>query len=383
MFLTILIFVLVLGLLIFVHELGHFLTARRNGIMAHEFGFGFPPRIVGVVKDDTTGRYRVVLGNQHVDGAHTVYSLNWIPLGGFVRIKGEDQSHADEPDSFAGKSAWIRFKVLAAGVGMNFLLAWVLFSIVLTLGFPQALDPKEAKQYPVTSVQISRVAKGSPAETMGLLPGDILLFIAEKPVTNLSMVSETISSKRGEQVAFVVERGTAHLSLSGTPRLEAPAGQGALGIEFSETAVVAYPWYAAIWQGLLRTFNLTVAILVVLGTLIAGIFTGFSGSLDVAGPIGIVLVTKQMSELGFVYLLQFAAVLSINLGIINALPIPALDGGRMLFVLIEKLRGRAVSRETEGKVHQIGFVILLMLMVAITIHDLLQFNLFEIVTRWF
>src|SRR3989338_3651777 len=143
---TIFIFLILLGLLIFVHELGHFLVAKWNGIKSHEFGFGFPPRLVGVVKNDATGRYKVIWGNRDVKSPHTVYSLNWLPLGGFVKIKGED-GHSQDPDSFAGKSAWIRTKVLGAGVAMNFIFAWLLISIVFTLGLPQPIDPSQRAQY--------------------------------------------------------------------------------------------------------------------------------------------------------------------------------------------------------------------------------------------
>lgn len=383
MLMTILIFVLVLGLLVFVHELGHFITARRNGIKADEFGFGFPPRIAGFVWDESLGRHRLVWGNRHVHSPHTVYSINWIPLGGFVKIKGEDMASAGEPDSFAGKSAWTRLKVLGAGVVMNFLLAWLLFAVVLTLGFPQQISETDRGKYPTTDVQILQVAKDSPAESMGLQDGDVVLAIDSAAVTNLSMVSESIQAKKGQSIAITIRRGESERVLTGVPRLLSPEGEGALGIRFSETAIVSYPWYEALLRGLIHTYEFTVEILVVFGTMIGSLFTGVKTTMDVTGPVGIVYLTKQMSELGLVYILQFAAVLSINLGIINALPIPALDGGRMLFVLIEKLKGSPVSRETEGTIHQIGFVLLLLLMVLITFHDFLQFDLWQKFLRVF
>ncbi|MEP7162892.1 MAG: RIP metalloprotease RseP [Candidatus Moraniibacteriota bacterium] len=375
--LTILIFVLILGLLVFVHELGHFITARRNGIKADEFGFGFPPRLVGFVKEETTGKYKIIWGNQHVESPQTVYSINWIPLGGFVRIKGEDPTgeEAHDPDSFAGKSAWVRLKVLGAGVVMNFLLAWLLFSVVLTIGFPQQVSPAERSKFSKTDVQILQVVKGSPAETMGLQPGDLLLKLDTQEVANLEMVSQYINGHAGEKISLTVTRGGTISTLSGVPRKNHPEGEGPLGISFSETAVVSYPWYLALWEGLRHTYGFTIEILTVFGTMIAGLFTGTKAQLDVAGPVGIIYLTKQMSELGFVYLIQFAAVLSINLGIINALPIPALDGGRMLFVIIEKLKGSPVSRKVEGYIHQFGFIALLLLMVIVTFHDLWQFNI--------
>lgn len=372
---TIFIFAIVLGLLVFIHEMGHFLTARRNGIKADEFGFGFPPRIVGAVKDRETGRYKIVWGNQNIESEETVYSFNWIPLGGFVRIKGEDMHHSHDEDSFASKGAWVRIKVLGAGVVMNFLLAWFLFAVVLTLGFPQQINPQERALYPKTDVQILQVVKGSPAESMGLQPGDLLLSIDGKTVTNLEMVSASIGAKKGQLVTLKVERGGRENELTGTPRVMFPEGEGALGISFSETAMVSYPWYESIVRGLIHTYEFTLEILKVFGNMLWNFITGQKVAVDIAGPVGIIYMTKQMSELGLVYILQFAAILSINLAIINALPIPALDGGRILFVLIEKLKGSPVSQKTEGYFHQVGFLLLLLLMVFVTLHDVLQFDL--------
>lgn len=375
--LTILIFIILLGLLVFVHELGHFLTARRHGIKADEFGFGFPPRLIGVVKDDTTGRYRIIWGNRNVQSPHTVYSFNWLPLGGFVKIKGEDgRNH--EPDSFGGKSAWIRVKVLGAGVFMNLLFAWLLISIVFTLGLPQPIDPSERALYPDAKIQILAVQKGTPAEMMGLSLGDEILMIAGEQITSLQQVSDTIAAYKGKTLEINISRLGQDMTLSGVPRTDYPATEGSLGISFSETAVIAYPWYESIYRGAIATYDITLAILAAFGKIIAGLFGAQTGPpIDVAGPVGIVYLTKQMSDLGLAYLLQFAALLSINLAIINILPIPALDGGRILFILIEKLKGSPVSQKVEGMIHQIGFALLLLLMIFITVRDFSQFKILE------
>lgn len=381
--LTILIFVVLLGLLVFVHELGHFLTAIRNGIRVDEFGFGFPPRILGIVKDETTGKYRFVWGSKEMPSGKTVYSLNWIPLGGFVKIAGEDGHDTSDPESFAGKSAWVRIKVLGAGVAMNFLFAWFLISIVLMLGLPQPIDPSEHGKYPDARIQILSIGKGTPAEAMGLSMGDAILSLNGKRMTSLEQVSEEIKSHKGQQITVEVDRFGKMLTLSGTPRTEYPENEGALGISFSETAVVSYPWYEAIYQGGITTYNITMAIFEAFGKMIASLFGAEKTALDVTGPVGIVYLTKQMSDLGLPYLLQFAALLSINLGIINILPIPALDGGRILFILIEKLKGSPVSRRVEGMIHQIGFVLLLLLMLLVTVRDFAQFDILGKITRLF
>mgnify|MGYP001578362740 CR=1 FL=1 len=381
--LTILIFIILLGLLVFVHELGHFVMARRNGIKADEFGFGFPPRLVGVVKDDATGRYRIVWGNRDIQSPHTVYSFNWLPLGGFVKIKGEDGRNHD-PDSFGGKSAWIRVKVLGAGVAMNFLFAWLLISVVFTLGLPQPIDPSERAAHPDAKIQILAVQKGTPAEMMGLSLGDEILAIAGEKITSLKQVSDTIAGSKGKNLEMTISRLGAEMTLSGVPRTQYPATEGSLGISFSETAVISYPWYESIYRGAIATYNITIAILAAFGNIIAGLFGAGTGApVDVTGPVGIVYLTKQMSDLGIAYLLQFAALLSINLAIINILPIPALDGGRILFILIEKLKGSPVSRQAEGMVHQIGFILLLLLMLFITVRDFSTFKILEKIGGFF
>lgn len=380
--LTILIFVVLLGLLVFVHELGHFLTAIKSGIRVDEFGFGFPPRILGIVKNEA-GKYQLVWGNKEMPEGKTVYSLNWIPLGGFVKIAGEDGHDTSDPTSFGSKSAWVRIRVLAAGVAMNFLFAWFLISIVLMLGLPQPIEPSERGQYPNARIQILSIGKGTPAEAMGLSMGDAVVALNGEKVTTLEQVSEGIKSHKGQTIVMEVDRFGKMLTLTGTPRTEYPENEGALGIAFSETAVVSYPWYQAIYQGAITTYNITMAIFEAFGKMIASLFGAEKTALDVTGPVGIVYLTKQMSDLGLPYLLQFAALLSINLGIINILPIPALDGGRILFILIEKLKGSPVSRKVEGMIHQVGFVLLLLLMLLVTVRDFAQFDILGKISRIF
>ena len=382
-FLTILLFLLLLGVLVFVHEMGHFLTAVRNGIKAEEFGFGFPPRLVGVVKDDQTGKWKVIWGGNHVHGKNTVYSFNWIPFGGFVRIKGEDQNATVEPDSFAGKPAWTRIKVLGAGVFMNFVLAWVLLSTVLLLGFPQPVTEENRDRAGKVDIQILSVAKGSPAESMGIKPGDRVLAVDGVAMTDLKQVQDAIRAKRGMQVSLELDRFGKEMVLSGVPRSEAPEKEGALGISFAETAVIRYSWYEAPIRGAQATYHTTGAILSALGGIVKHLFVGEKESVDVAGPVGIVVMTKQMSDLGLPYLLQFAAILSINLGIFNILPFPGLDGGRILFILIEKLKGSPVKEAVEQWSHTIGFLLLLLLMVLVTIKDVSQFGILEKIGRIF
>ncbi len=379
MLLTLVVFMCVLGLLVLVHELGHFLVARRNGIKADEFGFGFPPRLVGIVKNDATGKYDMVWGDKRVESPHTIYSLNWIPLGGFVKIKGEEGGHASESDSFAVQPAWIRVKVLAAGVVMNFLLAWVLIALVYMVGLPQPIDPSERGKYPDQSVQILEVKPETPAAAMGLRPLDAITAVNGRAVSTTEETTDQIIAKKGQEMTMTIRRGDSLLTLTGTPRLEYPKTEGALGISLAETALVKYVWYEAIIEGAKTTVKVTGTILAYLGKMIGSLF-GVTEKvpLDVTGPVGIVYLTKQMTEMGLSYLLWFGALLSINLGVFNILPIPALDGGRIFFILIEKVRrGRPVSPELEGRVHQIGFMLLLGIMLLVTLRDVSNFQILD------
>lgn len=387
-----LIFILILGVLIFVHELGHFVVARRNGIKAEEFGFGFPPRIFGVqkvYKEKGRGKWRFIWGMRDGDDENekedkkeisqkklwvgTIYSINWIPLGGFVKIKGENRDSHD-PDSFSTKGAWTRIKVLAAGVVMNFFLAWFLISLGFMVGAPEPVDSSQ-KAVPGSKIQISEVLEDSPAQLAGLKVGDEILknqTSASGQLTNFSNVSDVqdyINSQKGQEIILKVKRGGEFLDLRAIPRKETPAGQGPLGVALSETALVRYPWYQAFWNGLVETGKIISMIFVSLFVILKNIFSGQGAGADITGPVGIAILTKSVAGMGLVYVLQFAALLSINLGIINILPIPALDGGRILFVLIEKLRGYPISQKTESAFHTVGFALLILLMILVTFKD--------------
>lgn len=375
MLLTIIVFILILGVLIFVHEFGHFMTARRNGIKADEFGFGFPPRIFGFYKNENTGKYEFVPGSKEIVSKNTVYSLNWIPVGGFVKIKGEDGEGKSESDSFASKSAWKRTKVLAAGVMMNFVLAWILISIGFMIGAPQlASGPSNSAD---SKIQISNIVAGSPATVAGLQVGDEVLKTQTAPdgqvvrLTGVTSLQKYIDANKGRQLNLAIQRGSQTLDIKVMPRVNPPKGQGALGVELAETTIVSFPWYKAIWMGLTTTLNLIWLILVALWGIIVSLFSGKGVGADVGGPVYIYKMTGQVAAMGLVYILQFAALLSINLGIINILPIPALDGGRILFIIIEKIKGHPVSQKVEQAFHTVGFALLIILLVLISFHDVM------------
>lgn len=367
---TAIIFIVILGVLVFVHELGHFVTARRNGVKADEFGFGFPPRLGGFFRDEKTGKYKFIWGNRDIESKNTIYSINWIPLGGFVKIKGADTIELGE-GSFAEKKAWPRIKILAAGVIMNFIFAWLLIALALMIGSPETIN--DNVNAPDAKIQITEVSVGSPAMQAGIKIGDeILNDNPQVALGNIADVKNYIKTNNGTEISFNVLRGKEIIAIKVVPRENAPDQQGAIGVGLARTMLVKYPVHQALWNGAIAVFNLTLMILLALGGIIMSLFSGHGVGAEVSGPIGIAILTKQVATLGFVYILQFAAMLSINLGIINILPIPALDGGRILFILIEKIKGSPVTQKTEQMFHTVGFMLLILLMVVVTLRDVLK-----------
>ena len=358
MIIAIITFIIVLGLLVFVHELGHFMTARRFGIKVEEFGFGFPPRIWGIQKGET------------------LYSINWIPLGGFVKIHGEQGEDKQSSESFAGKPAWKRIAVLSAGVLMNFAFAFLLYTVGFTIGLPQTLSDEDAVQMRLASapVVISQIMDDSPAARAGLKVGDQISSVESIAVNSIAQAQEALRQRKDQPTKLAIQRGAAVLDLSITPQQLAGTDHPIIGVGLSRVGIVRYPVWEAIWRGLQATVSMIIAILLAFWGLLRNLFSTGSVGSDVAGPIGVAVMTNQVVNLGWAYVITFAAALSINLGIINILPIPALDGGRVLFVIIEKIKGSAVNEKVEGTIHNIGFGLLLLLMAVVTFHDVLRYG---------
>jgi regulator of sigma E protease len=339
-----------LAVLILSHEFGHFIVAKKSGIRVDEFAFGFPPRLFKFKKGET------------------VYSFNLIPFGGFVKIHGEEGQEKDDLRSFASKPALVRALVISAGVIFNLILAWFLISIGFMTGLATSASsaPSYAKIKDI-KIAIIQIASNSPAELAGLRPGDELLGFA-----TISEIQDFINSHKGKEIEIKYKRGEETGFVKMVPRTDPPAGQGAIGIAMDEVGFVRLPFYLAIWQGLKMTYQLTVTIAVLIFYFIIGAIKGLVGFESVMGPVGIVVATGAVAKLGFSYLLSFIALLSINLAVINILPFPALDGGRLLFLLIEKIKGSPVNPRFSSIVHTIGLAILLILMLAITYKDILK-----------
>lgn len=362
---SILLFIVVLSTIVILHELGHFLTARRAGVHVEEFGLGFPPRITGKR-----------IGN-------VLYTLNWIPFGGFVRLKGEGGDHADDEDSFVHKTIPRRALILVAGVAVNFLLSAMLLIVGFWTGLPSLIDenlPASAKTSD-TQVQIVSIEDDSPASRSMLAAGDIVRTINGSTIIHIADLRAITAQNIGQSVTVTVDRDG--VSQEVTTAVQEKSGEAQIGIGLIETGLVRYPFFEAIGRGLLQTVDFTWQILTSFGRLIRDLVVTHSISADIAGPVGIAALTGRIAGLGFQYLLQFIAVLSLSLAIINVLPLPALDGGRIFFLLIEKIRGRAVSQRVEGYIHGFGFYVLLLFVIVVSVRDFSRFGIGDAIASFF
>ncbi|MEK7164067.1 MAG: RIP metalloprotease RseP, partial [Patescibacteria group bacterium] len=325
-----------------------------------EFGFGFPPRIWGVKRGETT------------------YSINAIPFGGFVKILGEGGEEANNPRSFSSKPVGSRLKVIIAGVTMNFFLAVVFLMFTNFFGLRIGLiDDKTASVARNKQVQIIEVSKDSPADKAGIkLLDEVSGFKLNgsfKAISNAEDVQIFIRENAGQPITVVIKRNQEIFEKEIVPRLNPPAGQGALGVSLALTGVVSYPWYEAVWRGVydavILTMNTVIGYFILFKTLL------LKGHLiaDVSGPVGIATLTGQAARMGINYLMQFTAMISINLAVLNIIPFPALDGGRALLIIIEKLKGSPVNKKAEQLVNAIGFALLIVLMVYVTAKDIIRF----------
>lgn len=344
-FISILIFLAILMVAILVHELGHFITAKRSKVKVEELGLGFPPRLLSFKRGET------------------IYSLNLIPLGGFCRMAGEEDP--DAPGSLAGKSVKARLLVLSAG--SLFMLLFPLLLLPLAYMIPMARPVEDG------GVRVTSVAVDSPANLAGIETGDIIMSIDGQEVKTLEEVQQAIEYKLGEEITLLLLRDDDLLEKTLTPRTkeETPEGEGAIGIGMGpirETS--SYPPWEAIPKGLGDYGRLWVAAKDALASLIAGEVPLKDA---VAGPIGIAQMTSEVAALGAEPLIRLAALINVSLAIVNLLPIPGLDGGRIVFVAIEGIRrGKRISAKKEGLIHLIGFALLLMLIVLVSYNDVMR-----------
>ncbi|MBI3290854.1 site-2 protease family protein [Candidatus Falkowbacteria bacterium] len=373
--LTIIVFFAILGLLVLVHELGHFITARRAGIKVEEFGLGLPPRAIGFYKNEE-GKWKRV-GIKSKEASSTIWSLNWIPLGGFVKIKGEDGGNANDPESFGSKSILTRIIVISAGVSMNILLAFVIFTIGLTIGLPQVLEedglPAFAKVRNVET-RVVDILPDSPADLAGLELMDIVVRVDGEVLGGISDYQAYFDGKTGETVSLEIKRGSETINTEVTPIILAETGRGAMGVGLIQTGIVSYPFYVSWWYGLAQTYELIIGILFGFYLIIKSLVVENKLIGDVYGPIGIATLVGDAVQLGFLYVIQFTAALSVIIAVINYLPFPALDGGRALFLLIEGIRKKPVNPKIESAMHNAGFALLMLLVLVVTFRDIARIS---------
>lgn len=347
MLLTIVSFIVLMSVLVFVHEFGHFIVAKRNHIVVEEFAFGFPPRLIKVA-----------------ERGGTVYAINAIPFGGYVRLRGEDDPSL--PGSFAAAPKLARVATLLAGPVMNLLLAVVLFAVLVQVsGVPDYSKVSNG-------AEIGAVSPDSPAAQAGLRVGDRIIAANGSPVKNFNDLVTATRANLGQPVTYRIERGSQQLDVTLTPRVNPPPGEGAVGIASAAPPMrPARPWESLV-AGLQNVWALIVLTFQVPAALIRqGRPIGDAGFM---GPVGIAAVTGQVvrSSLAIESILpvvQFVAALSTALGLTNILPVPGLDGGRLLFVLIEAVRRKRVEPAQEGLVHLAGLGLLLVLVAMLTVHE--------------
>lgn len=404
-----------LSIMVFVHELGHFALAKRARIVVEEFAFGYPPRLWAfwhgegrimlagkeiviprrfklppgltartLVRCDTTTDKKgrdLLTRIEMVDpadlaagSAHyvelldpgTIYSINAIPFGGFTKMLGEEDPTF--PGSFASKRKLTRTLVLAAGSGMNLLAAVIFFSLALGLGAPAIADPENAV--------IASVSPGSPAEAAGLQVGDIILRANDTEIPTVNSLLEFTQQHLGQTVVLTLQRSDQILHITLVPRQKWPAGEGPMGIGLKpRTTIKHYVWYEAIWSGLKETMSMAAFILTVPIQVLRGLIPA-----DLARPVGPVGVGQLMGDAvqytldtGWWYpVMQMMGLLSVAVALTNLLPLPGLDGGRILFIIVEGIRGRRVDPAKEGLVHLIGMMLLVALMLFITWQDVIN-----------
>ena len=343
MLITLVSFLGVLVVLILAHEVGHFVTAKASGVKVEEFGIGFPPRLVSIKKGETR------------------YSLNMVPLGGFVKMAGEEDPKV--PGSLASKGIGTRLLVLSSGSLMNFLLPLLLFSVAFMV-------PHDVVS---GQVLVEEVASSSPAVQAGIVPGDIIFSVEGKPVYSVGDLQRYIQLNLGREISLGVKHEDSSTDdFQIIPRWRPPEGQGAIGVAVRTLSPTVIRQHYPFWQAIPMGVGECIETFVLFKNGIISMFVGTAPAV-VTGPIGIAQLTGEVAKAGLSPLLEFAAFLSINLAIINILPLPALDGGRLVFVLLEWMRrGKRVPARVEGFIHMVGFALLITLVMAVTYQDIIR-----------
>jgi regulator of sigma E protease len=337
--------------LIILHEFSHFLAAKKSGVFVEEFGIGYPPRIFGKKIGET------------------LYSLNLLPFGAFVKLEGKIGDKG-----FSGQPLSKRIIIVLAGVISFWVISSLIFIFLFKIGMPIAISDEEFSS--TAKVQIVEVAKNSPAEIAGLKVGDVIKEFkiqgSKYKIEKVKELQDLTQKYKGEKVVLTIERGKEIFEVEITPRINPPRGEGPMGIVLARMDIKKYPLLKSIFEGIKMTGGLTFAIIKQYFLAIENSFKGIPTGVEMTGPVGIFNIMYQTSKIGRIYFFNLLATISIYLAIFNVLPIPALDGGKLLFLAIEGIRKKAVSPETEKKVTAFFFGILVILAILVTIKDIKQ-----------
>lgn len=356
---SILLFLIILSVLVFVHELGHFSVAKFFGVRVDEFGMGFPPRAKKLFTRNGTD-----------------YTLNWLPIGGFVKIHGEDSLPDTDPDygrSFVAKPWYAQILILVAGVVMNILLAWVLFSIAHMSGTLAPVTPENAYTIQNPQLYIVQVMSESPASTAGIQAGDIVRGVTTGTSILKNPTPETfINTLQGSTgpVSIDILRGDNQVSVSVEPYIT--EGTRKIGVMPQYLGLERVGFFPSFVRGAQTTWYTTVGTAQAFGKLIGDTFTGKGSTDALTGPVGLVGVVRDAQSMGWSFVINLAALISVNLAILNILPFPALDGGRVVITLIEAITRKKINPNIVGWINTVGFFLLIALMVFITVKDVVK-----------
>jgi len=366
---SVIIFILILAVLIIVHEYGHFIVAKMWGIRVDEFGLGYPPRAKVLFKRKGT-----------------LFTLNWIPFGGFVKIFGEDPEEAKKEKTenneevnkgvaLTEKSKFAQATVMFAGPLFNFIFAWIVILAILFIGLPTSKSAENQNYITDEKTIITEVMENSPASEAGVLVGDVVKTISFKGVAYNSLQDldfSNLSNSKDKIVSVSFQRGE-EILIKNIPVGDFKLNEKpAIGVGLQEVGIYKPPFFTAILESFKLTGSMIYQITIGLGTLIVDSFKGQADVSNLTGPVGIVALVGDASVLGVAYLLMFVALISVNLGVINLVPFPALDGGRILFLIIEKIKGSPISTKVSNTLNSVGFVILIGLMIFITFRDIIK-----------
>jgi regulator of sigma E protease len=353
---SIIIFILILSVLVIIHEFGHFIAAKKHNVYVEEFGIGLPPRIFGKKIGET------------------IYSINLLPFGGFVKVLGEEEHELSEKiidpalakRTFVNKNPFQKISIIIMGVIFNFILGWVILSFLFTQGVPSISK----------FTRIEKILASSPAERVDLHINDIILKVSYNnnffTITNPDDLIYLSKRYAGKPIKLYIQRSGTSIVKNIVPRKNPPKDQGTLGIGITNIELKKYSALQAPYYGLLETVNITYVTMRELSTMLFKFVTFQKQKVEVAGPVGIYVITKEAAKYGYIAILQLMALLSINLAIINIFPFPALDGGRLAMILYELLSKRKVNPLVEKKLNLIGIIILISLIILITIHDFVK-----------